>query len=86
MNGQSKYIYGIINEFTPKKFVFNGIDEAEVYTLNHKQIAAIVSDIEFSEIDPTRKNVQAHTLVQDNLLKEYTLLPMAFGMVASGAD
>ena len=86
MNGQSKYIYGIISEFTPKKFVFNGIDEAEVYTLNHQQIAAIVSDIGFSEIDPTRKNVQAHTLVQDNLLKEYTLLPMAFGMVAAGAD
>jgi hypothetical protein len=86
MNGKSKYIYGIINESLPKRFVFNGVGEAEVYTINHQKIAAIVSDIEFSEIDPTRKNVQAHTLVQDNLIKEYTLLPMAFGMVAASPE
>ena len=54
--------------------------------INHQRIAAIVSDTEFSEIDPTRKNVQAHTVVQDELLKEYTLLPMGFGMVAASED
>jgi hypothetical protein len=86
MNEQGKYIYGIIGEFLSMRFSFTGVGEAEVYTINHKRIAAIVSDIEFAEIDPTRKNVQAHTIVQDNLLKEYTLLPMSFGMVAASAE
>jgi hypothetical protein len=86
MPGQSKYIYGIVEEPQPKRFSFSGVGEADVYTLNHQRLAAIISDTEFSEIDPTRKNVQAHTIVQDELLKEYTLLPMCFGMVAASED
>jgi hypothetical protein len=83
MSGQGKYIYGIVEESQLRRFSFPGIGEADVFTINHQRIAAIVSDTGFSEIDPTRKNVQAHTIVQDELLQEYTLLPMGFGMVAT---
>jgi len=86
MSGQGKYIYGIVEEPQLRRFSFMGVGEADVHTINHQGIAAIVSDTEFSEIDPTRKNVQAHTVVQDELLKEYTLLPMGFGMVAASED
>ncbi|MGA2670757.1 MAG: GvpL/GvpF family gas vesicle protein [Dehalococcoidia bacterium] len=86
MSGQGEYIYGIVEEHQPRRFSFTGVGEADVYTINHQRIAAIVSDIEFSEIDPTRKNVQAHMVIQDELLKEYTLLPMGFGMVAASED
>jgi hypothetical protein len=86
MSPQREYIYGIVEEPQLRRFSFPGVGEAEVYTINHQRIAAIVSDIEFSEIDPTRKNVHAHTVVQDELLKEYTLLPMSFGMVAASED
>jgi hypothetical protein len=86
MSGQGEYIYGIVEEPQPRRFSFTGVGEADVYTINHQKIAAIVSDIEFSEIDPTRKNVHAHTVVQDELLKEYTLLPMGFGMVSTSED
>jgi hypothetical protein len=86
MSGPSVYIYGIVDKSGFKKFSFTGVGETDVYTINHQKIAAIVSDTEFSEIDPTRKNVQAHTIVQDELLKEFTLLPMGFGMVAAGKD
>lgn len=81
-----KYLYGIIEEPQPKRFNFSGIGGAEVYTLNHQKIAAVISDIELQEIDPTQKNVHAHTTVQDELFKEYTLLPMGFGMIASSKD
>jgi hypothetical protein len=84
MHPQGEYIYGIVEEPRPRRFSFPGIGNADVYNINHEQIAAVVSDAEFSEIDPTRKNVQAHTIVQEELLKEYNLLPMGFGMVASG--
>ena len=86
MSGQGEYIYGIVGEPQLRRFSFPGVGEADVYTINYQRIAAIVSDIEFPEIDPTRKNVQAHTVVQDELLKEYTLLPMGFGMVATSKD
>lgn len=83
MSGQGEYIYGIVEEPQLRRFSFTGVGEADVYTISHQRIAAIVSDTGFSEIDPTRKNVHAHTVVQDELLKEYTLLPMGFGMVAT---
>ena len=86
MSGQGEYIYGIVEEPQPRRFSFTGVVEADVYTINHQRIAAIVSDTEFSEIDPTRKNVHAHTVVQDELLKEYTLLPMGFGMITTSED
>jgi hypothetical protein len=86
MSLQGEYIYGIVEEPQPRRFSFLGVGETEVYTINHQRIAAVVSDTEFSEIDPTRKNVHAHTVVQDELLKEYTLLPMGFGMIATDED
>jgi hypothetical protein len=86
MSRQGEYIYGVVEESQPRKFSFPGVGEAEVYTINHQRIAAVASDTEFSEIDPTRRNVHAHTVVQDELLKEYTLLPMGFGMIATSED
>jgi len=82
----SRYIYGIVAEPQLRRFGFPGVGDAEVYTINHDGIAAIVSDTQLQEIDPTRKNVHTHTVVQDELLKEYTLLPMGFGMIAASED
>ncbi len=82
MTPQRKYIYGIIEEPQPRRFSFSGVGDIEVYAVNHEKLAAVVSDIELNEIDPTRKNVLAHTIVQDKLLRDYTLLPMGFGVIA----
>lgn len=84
MTELSKYIYGIIREPQFKKFDLNGLEDSPVYTINSHDLAAVVSDTRLSEIDPTRRNVMAHTLVQDSLLKKYTFIPMGFGMVAAG--
>lgn len=86
MSLERKYIYGIIEEPEPRRFNFCGVGDAEVYTINHQKLAAVVSDTGFGEIDPTRKNVRAHTVVQDELLKSYTLLPMGFGVIANSKD
>ena len=84
MSLERRYIYGIIQESESRKFGFSGIDDAEVYTIRHKEVSAVVSDIGPEEIDPTLKNVRVHAAVQDELLKNYTLLPMGFGMIAGG--
>jgi len=83
MSSQRKYIYGILEEAEYRRFSLQGIEDAEVYTINYRELAAIVSDTDLDEIDPTRRNVRAHTIVQDELLKDHTLLPMSFGVIAS---
>jgi hypothetical protein len=83
---QRAYIYGIIREPRLRRFGFPGIGDAAVYTVNHAGIGAVVSDTGSTEIDPTRRNVKAHTVVQEELLKQYSLLPMGFGVVASGRE
>ena len=86
MSLERKYIYGIIEESKPMKFSFLGVGDTEVYTINHRELAAVVSDTALEEIDPTRKDVRAHTVVQDELLKNCSLLPMGFGMIADSKD
>jgi hypothetical protein len=86
MSLERKYIYGIIEEPESRRFNFSGVGDAEVYTINRQRLGAVVSDTGLAEIDPTRKNVRAHTVVQDELLMSYTLLPMGFGMIANGKD
>ena len=86
MSLERKYIYGIIQEPEPRRFSFLGVGDAEVYIINHRELAAVVSDTALEEIDPTRKNVRAHTVVQDELLKNCILLPMGFGMIAGSKD
>ncbi len=81
-----EYIYGIMEEPQPRRFNVSGVGDADVYTINYRDMAAVVSDTELEEIDPTRKSVHAHTVVQDELLRDYTLLPMGFGMIAGSKD
>lgn len=76
------YIYGIVKEPRARVLDYRGIGEAEVYMINAGGLSAVASRVETSEVDPTRRNVCAHVVVQDNLMKEYTLLPMSFGTVA----
>jgi hypothetical protein len=85
MTTKSKYLYGIIEEPQSKTFEFRGLEGAEVNTINFRDLAAVVSDIELTEIDPTRRNVMAHTMVQDGLIKKYTFIPMGFGVVANSS-
>jgi hypothetical protein len=86
MTKQGKYLYGIIEKADSEGFDLAGVEGAKVYGISHRQLTAMVSDIEVEEVDPTRKNVLAHTMVQDKLLKEFELLPMSFGMIANSEE
>jgi hypothetical protein len=86
MSERNRYLYGIIEEPQVRRFGFSGVDDAEVYTINCQKMAAIVSDTLLQDVDPTRKNVRAHTVVQDEILKAYDLLPMGFGVIAHSDD
>lgn len=80
------YIYGFLKETGQKTPALTGLEKSPVYKINYQELNAMVNDIEMEEIDPTRENVLAHTLVQDTLLKSFTILPASFATVADDEE
>ncbi len=52
-----------------------------VYTVNHQDIAAVVSKTPVAIFDPTRENALAHEHVIETVMKNHTIIPMSFGTV-----
>lgn len=86
MKEHNLYIYGILEESNLTNVDVIGVGNGKVYTINHQDLAAVVSDMKGGEIDPTRRNLLAHTQVQEFLLNEYTLLPMSFGVIIKSRE
>src|SRR6059058_4897124 len=80
--GEGKYVYCIIRYDRSREFGEIGIGSASrVYTVNHKDLGAVVSDTPIVIYDPTRENVLAHEFVNETVMREFTLIPMSFGTV-----
>ena len=80
---EGKYVYCIIKTLEPRDFGPIGIGEGgnRVYTLHHRDLAAVVSDTPIRIYDPTRENVLAHELVNETVMREFTVIPMSFGTI-----
>jgi len=78
---EGKYVYCIIETSEPRSFGPMGIGgrKDEVYTVHHKGLAAVVSNSPLVVYDPTRENVFTHEQVNESVMREFTVLPMAFG-------
>ena len=78
---EGKYVYCIIETGEPRSFGPMGIGARgdDVYTVHHKGLAAVVSHTPLVVYDPTRENVFAHEQVNETVMREFTVLPMAFG-------
>lgn len=56
-----------------------------VYTIHVGDLAAVVSDSPIVEYEQSRRNMLAHTRVLEEVMQQYTILPMRFGMIAPNA-
>jgi len=81
--GRGRYVYCIIRATQPLKFGAIGMDEQwpDVYTINFKDMAAVVSDVPIAPLDSTRENVLAHERVNESVMREHTVIPMSFGTI-----
>jgi len=81
---EGKYMYCIIRSLEPRQFTTRGIGERGdvVYTVHYRDLAAVVSDSAITEYENSRRNMMAHTLVLEEVMHEYTILPVRFGIVA----
>jgi Gas vesicle synthesis protein GvpL/GvpF len=86
--GRGRYVYCIIRASQPLKFGAIGMDEQwpEVYTINFKDMAAVVSDIPLAPLDSTRENVLAHERVNEIVMRDHTVIPMSFGTIFKTRD
>lgn len=80
---RGKYVYCVVRADTPLQFGELGIDveSAEVHSVNFRDIAAVVSDVPMVVPEPTRVNLLAHERVNAAVMREHTVVPMAFGTV-----
>src|ERR1041384_6770710 len=80
---QGKYVYCIIKTETPRDFGNVGIGARgdHVYSVHHREFAAVVSNCPLIVFDPTRENAPAHEHVNELVMKDFTVLPMSFGTV-----
>ncbi len=85
---EGKYVYCIIETSEPRSFGPMGIGARgdDVYTVRHKGLAAVVSNTPLVVYDPTRENVFAHEQVNETVMREFTVLPMAFGALFRTED
>src|SRR6476660_10638625 len=84
---EGKYVYCIIRNDRSREFGEIGIGSgSRVYTINHKDLSAVVSDTPIVIYDPTRENVLAHEFVNETVMKEFTVIPMSFGTVFRSAE
>ena len=76
-----KYVYCIIKSTEPRSFGSIGIGGRgdQVYTVHYEGLAAVVSDTPLVVYDPTRDNVFAHEQINETVMRDFTVLPMAFG-------
>ena len=80
---EGRYVYGVIQSKEPITFGRIGVGGAGelVYSVNHGDIAAVVSKTSVFIFDPTRENALAHEHVIESVMKQYTIIPMSFGTV-----
>ncbi len=83
-----KYVYCIIQSAEERDFGPIGIgeDDRRVYTVHHEGLAAVVSDTPIRIYDPTRENVLAHELVNETVMRDFTVIPMSFGTIFRTRD
>jgi gas vesicle protein GvpL/GvpF len=87
-NSRSQYVYCIVRSSRPLRFgpIGIGTEPADVHTVHHKELAAVVSDTPVEVLDATRENVLAHERVNEAVMRERTVIPMSFGTVFKTRD
>ncbi|SEU40409.1 Gas vesicle synthesis protein GvpL/GvpF [Myxococcus fulvus] len=84
-----QYLYGVVRADGPLDFgpIGLGMPPSHVRAVCEDGLAALVSPTPSMRVDPTRAHLLAHQRAAEVVLREHTLLPVAFGTVlGSEAD
>ena len=82
------YIYCVIGDSEPRKFAYPAIGgwADAVYSISYQDVAAVISASAVMKYPISRENTMAHQKILEELMNDFTVLPVKFGTVASGKD
>lgn len=88
INGQSKYIYAIIESKKPCSFEVEAIGGRgeRVHTVHVNGLAAVVSSSPIVRYPVTRDNSLAHQRVVEKVMGNFTVLPVRFCTIATSVE
>lgn len=88
MEKEGKYIYCIIGTRQERNFGPRGIGGRgdEVLTIGYEDLGMVVSNHPITRLVVNRENMLAHEMVVEEVMKEFTVLPVRFCTIASNAD
>lgn len=78
---KGKYVYCVIKAPEEKlSFGEVGFEGGEVYTMDYRDLAPVVSDVVFREYAVDESEVEAHKKVVEQIMRDHSVLPVAYGM------
>jgi len=82
------YLYCIIKHNGPIEFGPIGIGtiSSRVYTINYKDLCVVVSQSTVMRYEARRVNVTAHALVLEEVMKQFSILPIRFSTISGSYD
>lgn len=85
---EGKYIYGIIRHKGPINFGSIGMGKRGdlVYGIEYNGVTAIVSNTPIIEYEARRVNMIAHEEVLEEVMKQFTVLPVRFSTISEYSD
>ena len=85
---EGKYIYCIIRHTGTIEFDSAGIGTRgdRVYAINYKDICAVVSNSPVIQYEARRVNMTAHQEVLEEVMKQFTVLPVRFSTISESND
>jgi hypothetical protein len=91
MTGDGRCVYGFISTNEQKTLGLIGIEQGEVLTFPHQDIAAVVSElplIQFNSLpkETLLRNLAVHQAVIERVMKSHKIIPMKFGTVVQGEE
>ena len=88
MADEGKYVYCIIKSNEGRNFGPIGIGERGdiVSTIGYNDISAVISSSPMTKYVINRENMMAHEKVIEEVMKDYTVLPVRFCTIAASAE
>lgn len=85
---ERKYLYCVIRASEPMTFAPPGVagPDHPVYTINHRDLAAVVSDSPEARYEGIRRNMTAHMRVLEEVMRDHPILPIRFNSVSPSRE
>jgi hypothetical protein len=80
------YLYGIIDVRDGFNVSMPGIGGGDIETIEAEGIAAVITRVGTQRIRPQRANLAAHHKLLAELVRQQSVIPCAFGLIASGEE